>query len=56
MQDSSYYEGFMNHTHLALCNFMKALHRAAPLEAAHAPLPVESPTVRLMVPLLVPLT
>jgi hypothetical protein len=46
----------MNHTHLARCNFMKALHRAAPLEAAHAPLPVESPTVRLMVPLLGPLT
>ena len=56
VQEDSYYEGFMNHTHLGRCNFMKALHRAAPLEAAHAPLPVESPTTRLMVRLLVPLT
>jgi hypothetical protein len=48
-QDSTYFESFMNHTHLAGCNFMKALHRAAPLELAHAPLSVQSPSIRLMV-------
>lgn len=49
MQDETYFEGFMNHTHLARCNFMKALHRAAPLEVAHAPAKLLYSTVKIMV-------
>lgn len=49
MQDDAYFEGFKNHTHLAHCNFMKALHRAAPLVIAQAPSAVRSSTTPLMV-------
>lgn len=48
-QDESYREGFVNHTTLARCNFMKALHRAAPLEVAHNPLPARTNAIRLTV-------
>ncbi len=39
----------MRHANLSRCNFMKALHRAAPLEAAHAPPLFAYESVRLTV-------
>ena len=39
----------MQHANISRCNFMKALHRSAPLEVAHGPAPFRYRSTRLMV-------
>ena len=48
-QDKEYHESLMQHANISRCNFMKALHRSAPLEVAHGPAPFRYRSTRLMV-------
>lgn len=49
MQDEVYHNSLMQHANISRCNFMKALHRSAPLEVAHGPAPFRYRSTRLMV-------
>lgn len=44
-----YEESFLQNANISRCNFMKALHRSAPLEVAALPPPFHSDHIALMV-------